>query len=71
MRLSPHDPTRFSREYQVCQLHAYLAQWDQAIEWCRKSLATQPYALTFIIISAAYAWAGRETRTLMRRSPNC
>ena len=44
---------------EICTLHAFLAQWDQAIEWCRKSIATQPYFLTFII-SAAYAWTGRD-----------
>ncbi|MFZ2105914.1 MAG: guanylate cyclase, partial [Roseiarcus sp.] len=60
LRLSPHDPTRFSWEFEICALHAYLAQWDQAIEWCRKSLATQPYILSFLTISAAYAWAGRD-----------
>ena len=60
LRLSPRDPAQFLWEYHVCHLHAHLAQWDQAIEWCRKSIATHPFFQAYIDLSAAYAWTGRD-----------
>ena len=43
----------------MCRLHANLAQWEQAIEWCGKSTAADPqYWLSFVGLAAANAWAG-------------
>ena len=42
-------------------LHTHLAQWEQAIEWCGKSIASGsqiPY--TFVDLAAANAWAGHD-----------
>ena len=36
-RLSPRDPHVPYWQYRVCPLHAHLAQWEQAIEWCNKA----------------------------------
>jgi hypothetical protein len=46
-------------QYDICHLHSHLAQWEQAIEWCNKSVAsgnqTQwPYS----DLAAAHAWLG-------------
>jgi adenylate cyclase len=60
LRLSPRDPWRPFWEWQICSLHAHLAQWDQAIEWCRKSIATQNNDGAYIDMAAAYAWIGRD-----------
>jgi adenylate cyclase len=60
LRLSPRDPLRYSWEYLICHLHTHLAQWDQTIEWCRKSIATHPFSYACIDLAAAYAWTGRD-----------
>jgi hypothetical protein len=44
----------------MCCLHAHLGQWEQAIEWCNKSIAGDPYWYTFVYLAAASAWAGRD-----------
>lgn len=38
-----------------------MAQWEQAIEWCRKSIASLPKYFAYSVPAAAYAEAGRET----------
>ena len=60
LRLSPHDPFHWVWEYNACALHAYLAQWDQAIEWCRKSITSLPKYFTYATLAAAYAWVGHD-----------
>jgi class 3 adenylate cyclase/TolB-like protein len=61
IRLSPRDPRLNIWQFQVCAAHAHLAQWDQAIEWCRKSTATDSeYWLPYVELAAAYAWTGRD-----------
>jgi adenylate cyclase len=46
----------------ICDAHAHLEQWDQAIEWCRKSIATDPSggAWVYADLAAAYGWSGRH-----------
>ncbi len=60
LRLSPRDPQRYVWEYQMCHLHTHLAHWDQTIEWCRKSVTSNPYFLSFLDLAVAYAWTGRD-----------
>jgi tetratricopeptide (TPR) repeat protein len=61
LRLSPRDPLRNAWEQFICHAHVHLAQWDEAIEWCRKSIATNPSLwLAYIDLAAAYGWAGRD-----------
>jgi len=60
LRLSPRDPLRYSWEYDICHMHTHLAQWDEAIEWCRKSVATHPIFWAYVDLAAAYAWTGRD-----------
>ena len=37
-----------------------MAQWEQAIEWCRKSIASDPMWWAFADVAAASAFAGRD-----------
>jgi TolB-like protein/class 3 adenylate cyclase len=60
LRLSPHDPFHWVWESSACALHAHLAQWDQAIEWCRKSITSLPKYFTYATLAAAYASVGHD-----------
>jgi hypothetical protein len=59
LRLSPRDRNVPWWQYMMCRLHANLAQWEQAIEWCSKSAAANPRNwLPFMGLAAANAWLG-------------
>jgi adenylate cyclase len=61
LRLSPRDPDVSLWQFFTCHLHSHLAQWEQAIEWCGKSIASGsqiPYL--FVDLAAANAWAGHD-----------
>jgi tetratricopeptide (TPR) repeat protein len=59
LRLSPRDPNVPWWQFYTCVLHARLAQWEPAIEWCSKSAAAGPQEwYPFMYLAAANAWAG-------------
>jgi adenylate cyclase len=61
LRLSPRDPNVPLWQFDMCQLHGHLAQWEQAIEWCRKAITGDPKVWwTYAYLAAANAWAGHE-----------
>jgi hypothetical protein len=62
LRLSPRDPGEVPwLQFYMCALHAHLAHWEEAIEWCEKSVAGIPQVwLPYIDLAAANAWAGRD-----------
>ncbi len=61
LRLSPRFPGRSFWEYDMCHAHAHLAEWEQAIEWCGTSIASNPTFLPpYIDLAAAYGWLGRS-----------
>ena len=61
LRLDPHDRARNLWEYFMCHAHAHLAEWDQAVEWCGKSIASNPtLPRPHIDLAAAYGWLGRS-----------
>ena len=61
LRLDPRERGRFIWEYYACSAHAHLAQWDQAIEWCEKSIASNPtFPWSHADLAAAYGWLGRS-----------
>jgi class 3 adenylate cyclase/TolB-like protein len=61
LRLSPHDPNVPWWQYEMCSLHGHLAQWDQAIPWCEKSIAGAPQLFyPYVNLAAANAWAGHD-----------
>jgi TolB-like protein/class 3 adenylate cyclase len=60
-RLSPRDPEVPLWQLNSCTLHNYLAQWEQAIEWCQKAVASAPENLyAWVLLAAANAWAGHD-----------
>jgi adenylate cyclase len=60
LRLSPRDPLRNFWELFICHAHAHLAEWEQAVEWCEKSIATRPYWQAYVDLAAAEGWLGRD-----------
>jgi adenylate cyclase len=62
LRLSPGDPASVTVwQLDMCALHCYLAQWEQAIPWCEKSIAGAPQVwYPYAFLAASYAWAGRD-----------
>jgi class 3 adenylate cyclase/TolB-like protein len=59
LRLSPRDPGRSSWQYGICHAYTHLAQWEKAIEWCQKSIATNAdFWLPYADLAAANAWLG-------------
>ncbi len=60
-RLSPRDPSVPSWQFYTCHLHTHLAQWEQAIEWCNKSIVGDPEDFyTLVDLAAANAWTGHD-----------
>ena len=60
LRINPHYVSIWYWQYSMCNLHEHLAQWDQAIEWCRKSVASQAIYVNYALLAAGYSWAGRD-----------
>jgi adenylate cyclase len=62
LRLSPRDPQGVPWwQFFMCGLHASLAQWEQAIPWCEKSIAGNPQVFyPYVFLAAANAWAGHD-----------
>jgi adenylate cyclase len=61
LRLSPRDPNVSWWQFYMCHAHTHLAQWEQAIEWCGKSIASGNQSMyPFIDLTAAYAWTGHD-----------
>lgn len=60
IRLSPRDPLLNAWEYYICHAHTHLAQWEDAIRWCDKSVARAPYFFAYLDLAAAHAWLGHK-----------
>jgi adenylate cyclase len=61
LRLSPRDPSVHFWQFFMCHLHTHLAQWEQAIEWCSKSIAGDPTDFFPLVdLAAANAWLGHD-----------
>jgi adenylate cyclase len=61
IRLSPRDPNVSGWQFFMCHLHTHLAQWEQAIEWCGKSIASGNASMyPYVDLAAANAWAGHD-----------
>jgi TolB-like protein/DNA-binding winged helix-turn-helix (wHTH) protein len=60
-RLSPRDPSVPWWQFFMCVLHARLAHWEQAIEWCEKSIVGNPELFyPYVDLAAANVWAGHD-----------
>jgi adenylate cyclase len=61
LRLSPRDPSRYEWDYYICHAHAHLTQWDQASQWCAKSIAANSlWWMPYVDLAAAYGWMGQD-----------
>ena len=61
LRLSPRDPSVHFWQFFMCHLHTHLAQWEEAIEWCSKSIAGDPTDFFPLVdLAAANAWLGHD-----------
>ena len=60
IRLSPKDPLLNAWEYYICHAHVHLAQWEQAIKWCNRSVEHTPYYFTYIDLAVAHAYLGHK-----------
>jgi adenylate cyclase len=61
LRLSPRDPLHGFWEHHLCHAYAHLAEWEKAVEWCHKALATnvEPW-IPYVDLAAANGWLGNE-----------
>jgi len=61
LRLSPRDPLRNWWEFRIGHAHAHMAQWEKAVEWSQKSIASNAdYWLPYVDLAAANGWLGRD-----------
>jgi TolB-like protein/DNA-binding winged helix-turn-helix (wHTH) protein/tetratricopeptide (TPR) repeat protein len=61
LRLSPHDGGVPLWQSYLCRGYSLLGRWEQAIEWCDKSVAGDPELTDPLIdLAAANAWAGHD-----------
>jgi adenylate cyclase len=61
LRLSPRDPGRNMWQFGICHAYTHLAQWEKAIEWCQKSIATNAGTwFPYVDLAAANAWLGHD-----------
>ena len=60
-RLSPRDPGVPYWQFFTCVIHSHLEHWDQAVEWCEKSIAGNPQVFyPYVFLAAANAWTGHD-----------
>ena len=61
MRISPRDPIFAFWKYYICHLYSHLGQWEQAIEYCRRSAEELPNVwypqLDVVLVNG---WLGRD-----------
>jgi adenylate cyclase len=70
IKLSPHDPTRPFWDFDICHLHSHLAQWEEAIEPCRRAIQAIPNLwYPYVDLVAAYTFLGAMPRR-RPRAPN-
>ena len=61
LRLDPHTGGRNIWEYYMCDAYAHMAKWEQAAEWCEKSIGSYPkFTWPRFDLAAAYGWLGRS-----------
>ncbi|HET6160983.1 MAG TPA: tetratricopeptide repeat protein [Dongiaceae bacterium] len=76
IRLSPRDPLLNIWYFNICHAYTHLGQDDEAIEWCRRSVAVSPFWIAYVDLASAYAWTGRAAEAhaavaeLLKLSPN-
>lgn len=62
LRLDPHAGARNMPEYYMCDAYAHMAKWEQAAEWCEKSVSSNSeFDRPYFDLAAAYGFLGRTT----------
>jgi adenylate cyclase len=61
INLSPRDPLLNTFYFYICHAHSHLAQYELAIEWCRKSIAVKPFWIAYADLAANYALTGQQS----------
>jgi adenylate cyclase len=60
IHLSPRDPLLNIWYFIICHANTHLGRDDDAIEWCRQSVAIGPFWISYVDLASAYAWTGRK-----------
>lgn len=60
IRLSPRDPQLHVFYHYKCHAYTHLARDDDAIEWCQKGIAINPFWASYIDLISAYGWKGMK-----------
>jgi len=60
IQLSPRDPLLNTWYFYVCHAHTHLGQYDEAIDWCRRSIAVKPFWIAYADLAAANALTGHD-----------
>ena len=60
IQLSPRDPLLNTWYFYVCHAHTHLGQYDEAIDWCSRSIAVKPFWIAYADLAAANAITGHE-----------
>lgn len=60
IRLSPRDPLLSVWLYYICHAHTHLGHDNEAIDWCSKSVVTNPLWYAYIDLISAYGWKGQK-----------
>ena len=67
-RLSPRDPYVPFWQQLGCVLHNFLAQWEQAIEWCEKARAGAPEDIyTLVHLAARHDKEAKEATAQLQK----
>jgi adenylate cyclase len=76
IKLSPRDPLLNTWYFYIAHAHIHLGQYQEAIDWSRRSIAVQPFWIAYADLAAANALTGHETEAhvavaeLRRLRPN-
>jgi len=62
LKRSPHDRSASIRMKFLCDAYFHLGRDDVAIDWCRRSVATQPIWWAYLHLAALHALTGRLDR---------
>jgi adenylate cyclase len=62
IKLSPRDPLLNTWYFYIGHAHVHLGHYEEAIDWCRRSIAVKPFWIAYADLAASYAWIGRESK---------
>ncbi|MBO4226145.1 adenylate/guanylate cyclase domain-containing protein [Bradyrhizobium neotropicale] len=60
IQLSPRDPLLSTWYFYICHAHSHLGQYEEAIDWCRRSIAVSALWIAYADLAAASALTGHE-----------